>query len=131
MNENPHSLHPLKGKRGLRRIANAAVYSARGLQAAWAHESAFREEVVLSAVMLPAALWLGTNWLERAFLIATVVFVLALEMLNSALEAAVDRVSLDMHPLAGRAKDMGSAAVLFALLLCGGTWAAALWARFF
>jgi diacylglycerol kinase (ATP) len=76
-------------------------------------------------------MWLGTTWLERAFLIATVVLVLALEMLNSALEAAVDRVSLEMHPLAGRAKDMGSAAVLFALLLCGGTWAAALWARFY
>lgn len=125
------SEHPLKGRRGLRRIINAAGYSARGLQAAWAHESAFRQEVALSAVMLPAALWLGTTWVERALLIGTVVLVLTVEMLNSALEAAVDRVSLDLHPLAGRAKDMGSAAVLLALLLCGGTWAAAIWARWF
>lgn len=123
--------HPLKGKRGLKRIVNATVYSVRGLRAAWEHESAFRQEVVLSVFMLPAALWLGTTWLERAFLIATVVLVLAAELLNSAVEAAVDRVSMDMHLLAGRAKDMGSAAVFFTLLLCGGTWAAALWARFF
>lgn len=123
--------HPLKGKRGLKRIVNATVYSVRGLRAAWEHESAFRQEVVLSVFMLPAALWLGTTWLERAFLIATVVLVLAAELLNSAVEAAVDRMSMDMHPLAGRAKDMGSAAVFFTLLLCGGTWAAALWARIF
>jgi len=123
--------HPLKGKRGLKRIVNATVYSVRGLRAAWEHESAFRQEVVLSVFMLPAALWLGTTWLELAFLIATVVLVLAAELLNSAVEAAVDRVSMDMHPLAGRAKDMGSAAVFFTLLLCGGTWAAALWARIF
>ena len=123
--------HPLKGKRGLKRIVNATVYSVRGLRAAWEHESAFRQEVTLSVFMLPAALWLGTTWLERAFLIATVVLVLAAELLNSAVEAAVDRVSMDMHPLAGRAKDMGSAAVFFTLLLCGGTWAAALWARIF
>ncbi|MFZ9433905.1 MAG: diacylglycerol kinase, partial [Burkholderiaceae bacterium] len=96
--------HPLKGKRGLKRIVNATVYSVRGLRAAWEHESAFRQEVVLSVFMLPAALWLGTTWLERAFLIATVVLVLAAELLNSAVEAAVDRVSMDMHPLAGRAK---------------------------
>lgn len=120
--------HPLKGKRGLQRIVNAAVYSARGLQAAWAHESAFRQEVVLAAFMLPAALWLGTNWVERAMLMGTVLLVLAMELMNSAVEAAVDRVSFELHPLAGRAKDMGSAAVLLALLLCGGTWAAALWA---
>lgn len=120
--------HPLKGKRGLQRVVNAAVYSARGLQAAWAHESAFRQELVLAAFMLPAALWLGTNWVEQAVLMGTVVLVLAMELMNSAVEAAVDRVSFDMHPLAGRAKDMGSAAVLLALLLCGSTWAAALWA---
>ncbi|MFN5722279.1 MAG: diacylglycerol kinase, partial [Betaproteobacteria bacterium] len=70
--------HPLKGKRGLQRIVNAAGYSARGLQAAWAHESAFRQEVILSVFMLPAALWLGTNWVERAVLIGTVVLVLAI-----------------------------------------------------
>lgn len=123
--------HPLKGKRGLQRIVNAAGYSARGLQAAWAHESAFRQEVVLACIMLPAAWWLGTNWVERALLMGTVLLVLAIELMNSAVEAAVDRVSFELHPLAGRAKDMGSAAVLLALLLCGGTWAGAIWARFF
>lgn len=123
--------HPLKGRRGLRRIVNAAGYSARGLRAAWAHESAFRQEVCLSVVMVPAALWLGVTWVERVLLIGTVVLVLTAELLNSAIEAAVDRVSMELHPLAGRAKDMGSAAVLFTLLLCGGTWAAALWSRFF
>ena len=121
--------HPLKGKRGLQRIVNAAGYSARGLHAAWVHESAFRQEVVLSCFMLPAAWWLGTDWVERTLLIGTVLLVLATELMNSAVEAAVDRVSLELHPLAGRAKDMGSAAVLMTLLLCGGTWAGALWAR--
>ncbi len=125
------SEHPLKGQRGWRRIVKAAGYSAQGLRAAWQHESAFRQEVLLSAVMVPAACWLGTHWVDRALLIGTVVLVLALELMNSAVEAAVDRTSLEMHPLAGRAKDMGSAAVLLALLLCGFTWAGALWARFF
>ena len=123
--------HPLKGKRGLQRIVNAAGYSARGLQAAWAHESAFRQEVILAAFMLPAALWLGTTWVERALLVGTVVLVLTVELMNSAVEAAVDRVSFELHPLAGRAKDIGSEAVLLSLLLCGGTWAAAVWARWF
>ncbi len=126
----PSIEHPLKGQRGLRRIVKAAGYSAQGLRAAWQHESAFRQEVVLSVFMLPAAWWLGENWVERSLLIGTVLLVLALELMNSAVEAAVDRVSMDLHPLAGRAKDLGSAAVLMALLLCGGTWVGALCARF-
>ena len=121
--------HPLKGNRGLERIVKATAYSMRGLRQAWACETAFQQEVILAAVMMPAALWLGTDWIERAVLIGTVVLVLAVELLNSAVEAAVDRVSLELHPMAARAKDMGSAAVFLTLLLCGGTWATALWSR--
>ena len=123
------SEHPLKGRQGLRRIINAAGYSAQGLREAWKHESAFRQEVWLAVPMVGLSMWLGTNWVERSLLIGSVALVLIVELLNSAIEAAVDRVSLDLHPLAGRAKDMGSAAVLLALLLCGGVWASALWAR--
>lgn len=121
------SQHPLGTGRGLRRVVAAWGYSVKGLRAAWAHEAAFRQELALSLVMLPAAMVLGTNWMERAVLAGTVVLVLVAELLNSAVEAAVDRVSMDHHPLAGRAKDMGSAAVLLSLLLCGLTWLGALW----
>lgn len=121
--------HPLKGRQGLRRIVNAAGYSAKGLRDAWKHESAFRQEVWLAVPMMPLSLWLGTDWVERVLLIGSVGLVLIVELLNSAIEAAVDRVSLDLHPLAGRAKDMGSAAVMLALLLCAGVWASAIWAR--
>lgn len=122
--------HPMKGKQGLQRVINAARYSAQGLQQAWTHESAFQQEACLAVLMLPAAFWLGSHWVERVLLVGTVVLVLVVELLNSAIEAAVDRTSLDMHPLAGRAKDMGSAAVMLTLLLCGVTWACALAQRF-
>lgn len=121
------SEHPLKTRVGLGRLIDASRYSLQGLRATWTHEAAFRQEVALSFVMLPAAWWLGDHWVERALLAGTVVLVLIVELLNSALEAAVDRVSLDLHPLAGRAKDMGSAAVLLSLLLCAAVWASALW----
>lgn len=123
------SEHPLQTGQGVRRLFHASRHSLRGLQAAWAHESAFRQEIAAAALLLPASLWLGNDWVERVILAATVLLVLIVELLNSALEAAVDRISLDIHPLAGRAKDMGSAAVLLSLLLCGATWAGALWAR--
>jgi len=122
--------NPHKGRTGLDRVLQATRHSARGLAAAWRHESAFRQEVLLALPMLPAALWLGTTWLERAALVGSVLLVLIVELLNSGIEAAIDRISLDLHELSGRAKDYGSAAVMLALLLCGGTWAAALWARF-
>lgn len=121
--------HPLKGRQGLQRVVNAARYSWQGLRQAWRHESAFQQEVVIAAVLLPAAVFLGASWVERILLIGTVVAVLVVELLNSAIEAAVDRTSLEMHPLAGRAKDMGSAAVLLSLLLCAVTWGSALGAR--
>jgi diacylglycerol kinase (ATP) len=121
--------NPYKGRTGLERIAYAAKYSWQGLSTAVRSESAFRQEVVLAAMMLPAAWWLGRNWREVALLAGTVVLVLIVELLNSAIEAVVDRVSLDLHDLSKRAKDYGSAAVLLALVLCGATWAAALWNR--
>lgn len=122
--------NPHKGRTGLYRILRATRHSAQGLAAAWRHESAFRQELALALPMLPAALWLGTNWSERALLAGSVLLVLVVELLNSGIEAAIDRISLEHHELSGRAKDYGSAAVLLALLLCAGVWAAALWSRF-
>lgn len=122
--DNPH-----KGRTGLRRVLFAARHSAAGLAAAWRHESAFRQEALLAALMVPTAAWLGTNWVERSLLIGCVVLVLITELLNSGIEATVDRISYDEHELSKRAKDFGSAAVMFALVLCGLVWAGALWSR--
>ena len=110
-------------------MVRATGHSWAGLRAAWCHESAFRQESVLFALLLPLGLWLGQNWLERAALIGVAALVLIVELLNSAIENAIDRISLDHHELSKRAKDLGSAAVLVSLLLCAGVWAAALWAR--
>ena len=118
-----------KGRTGLDRIVRATGSSWQGVCAAYTHEAAFRQEIWLAAVMLPAAFWLGRDWTQTALLAGTVVVVLVVELLNSAVEAAIDRVSFERHELSGRAKDYGSAAVLLALLLCGATWAAALWQR--
>jgi diacylglycerol kinase (ATP) len=108
-------ISPFKGKTGLTRILNAASYSWAGLKAAFRHEDAFRQEVFLLVPLLPLALYLGDTGIERALLIAPLLGVLIVELLNSAVEAAVDRVSLERHPLIKRAKDMGSAAVMIAL----------------
>jgi diacylglycerol kinase (ATP) len=121
--------NPHKGRSGLNRVLFAARHSAAGVQAALKNESAFRQEVLLAAVMLPAALWLGSTWVERTLLIATVLLVLIVELLNSGIEAAVDRVSFEWHELSKRAKDYGSAAVAISLLLCAGAWGTALWAK--
>ena len=121
--------NPHKGRTGLTRVLYATRHSAAGLAAAWHHESAFRQEAVLAGLMLPAALWLGTTWIERALLISAVLLVLIVELLNSGIEATVDRISLDLHDLSKRAKDFGSAAVMLALMLCAGIWLAALWSR--
>ena len=121
---NPHKVHT-----GWQRVVHATRNSWAGLQAAWRHESAFRQESVLFALLLPLGLWLGQSWLERAVLIGVAALVLIVELLNSAVENAIDRISLDHHELSKRAKDLGSAAVLVSLLLCGAVWAAALWAR--
>lgn len=107
---------PYKGKTGLRRIWNALRYSLAGIRDAFRHEDAFRQEVLLAVVLIPAALLLPASGVGKALMVASVILVLVVELLNSAVEAAVDRVSLENHRLAKRAKDIGSAAVLLALL---------------
>lgn len=122
-------VNPQKAQRGLVRIWHAAGISLQGLRAAW-HERAFRQEALLAIVMLPAAFWVGRNWVEVALLAAVVVLVLIVELLNSGIEAAIDRIGPQWHELSKKAKDLGSAAVLLSLLLSGGVWIAALWQRF-
>jgi diacylglycerol kinase (ATP) len=107
---------PFKGKTGLQRVWNALHYSLAGLRAAFTCEDAFRQEALLAAVLIPASFFLPASGLGRALMIASVLLVLIVELLNSAIEAAVDRVSLDRHHLSKRAKDIGSAAVLLALI---------------
>jgi diacylglycerol kinase (ATP) len=107
---------PFKGKTGLRRLMNATRYTWDGLAAAFKHEDAFRQEVFLAVLLIPLALYLGETGVERALMIGAVLGVLIVELLNSALEAAVDRISLEHHLLIKRAKDMGSAAVMVALV---------------
>lgn len=108
--ESPH-----KGKTGLTRVWNALFYSLDGFKAAWRHEDAFRQEALLALVMIPLAFVLAGAALERALMIASVLLVLIVELINSAIEATVDRISLENHQLAKRAKDIGSAAVLISL----------------
>ncbi len=119
-----------KLRSGLDRIAHAAMFSLAGLRAAW-RETAFRQEAVAAIVLVPAAFWLGRSWVEVALLAASVVLVLIVELLNTAIEAAVDRIGPEWHALSERAKDMGSAAVFLSLVLAGGIWLAALRARIF
>ncbi len=114
---------PPKSTSGLARIRNALQYSLDGLKAAYRHEAAFRQEVWLAAVLIPLALWLPTSPLGKALMIASVLLVLMVELLNSAVEAVVDRVSLEKYELAKRAKDAGSAAVLVALANVVMVWA--------
>lgn len=113
---------PFKGKTGVARIVQAFFNSCDGLRDAWKHESAFRQEVVLALVMIPLAVWVPVSPIERAFLVATVLLVIIVELLNSSVEAAIDRIGLERHSLSKRAKDIGSAAVLVALLLCAFVW---------
>ena len=122
--------NPHKGRTGLDRIHHAAGYSLDGLCSAYRGESAFRQETWLAVILLPLAFWLGRNWVETALLAGSVVMVLVVELLNSAVEATVDRISFELHELAKRAKDFGSAAVFLSLALTGALWAAALWHRF-
>ena len=121
--------HPHKARTGVERIVHATGYSIAGLVAAWRHESAFRQECVLAVVMLPAAWWVGRSWVEVALLAGSVMGVLVVELLNSAIEAVVDRVSVDLHPLSKRAKDIGSAAVMLSLITCSALWCTVLWQR--
>jgi diacylglycerol kinase (ATP) len=118
-------VNPQKLRTGLTRIFFAGGYSIAGLKAGW-HETAFRQEAILAAVLVPASFWLGRNWVETVALVATVVLVLVVALLNTAIESTVDRIGPEWHELSRRAKDLGSAAVLLSLLLCGGTWIAAI-----
>ena len=111
LDESPH-----KGKTGLRRVWNALHNSIAGLRAAYRHEDAFRQEVYLAAVLIPTALFTSADRTGKALMVAVVLLVLIVELLNSAVEAAVDRISLEKHALAKRAKDIGSAAVMIALV---------------
>lgn len=115
-----------KGRRGLSRIIHAAGYSRDGLAAAWRGEAAFRQLVMLNLLLVPLACWLPVSRVERALLIAVCLLALIVELLNSAIEAAIDRISLERHPLSKNAKDMGSAAQLVALCLIGAVWASIL-----
>jgi diacylglycerol kinase (ATP) len=113
---------PFKGKTGLQRIWNALRYSLAGLQAAYRHEDAFRQEIWLALVLIPAAFFMPASGIGKALMVGSVLLVLVVELLNSAIEATVDRVSLEHHSLAKRAKDIGSAAVLIALLNVAAVW---------
>ena len=125
MSSNPH-----KGRTGFDRIARATGYSINGLRSAYRGESAFRQETWLAMVLVPAAFFVGRGWVEVALLAGSAVLVLIVELLNSGIEAAIDRISFEMHDLSKRAKDFASAAVMLSLFLCGGIWAAALWSRY-
>lgn len=119
-----------KNRTGLDRLLRATGYSLNGLKLAYSGESAFRQETWLAVLMLPASVWLGRNWVEVAALAGSVCLVLIVELLNSSIEAVVDRVSFELHDLSQRAKDIASAAVFMSLLLCAGVWIAALAKRF-
>lgn len=107
---------------GFTRILKATRYSLQGLSAAWKHESAFRQELLLGIILLPASFWLANSWVEVAVLMGVCFLVLIVELLNSAIEAVVDRVGHEHHDLAGQAKDMGSAAVMLSLIMAVATW---------
>ena len=117
-----HQESPFKGKTGVRRLINAFGYSMDGFKAAYQHEDAFRQEVWLSMVLIPLAFYLEAEALHRILMVGSVLLVMIVELLNSAVEAVVDRVSIERHALAKRAKDIGSAAVLLALINLGVVW---------
>lgn len=122
--ESPH-----KGKTGLGRLWNALHYSLEGFKAAYQHEDAFRQEVRMAIVLIPLGVYLGQTGVERALLVASVLLVIVVELLNSAVEATVDRISLENHRLAKRAKDIGSAAVLASLITLAAVWGLLLWGQ--
>lgn len=123
------AVNPQKNRKGLSRVWHAAGYSLAGLRAGW-NETAFRQEAIASVMLVPAAFWIGRSWVETVLLAGTVILVMIVELLNTGIETAIDRIGPEWHALSKRAKDMGSAAVLLSLLLCAGTWASALYERF-
>ena len=125
-----HPANPQKSRTGLNRLWHATGYSLNGLRAGW-EEAAFRLEAQLAIVLVPLAFWLGRDWVQTTLLVGSVMLVMIVELLNTAVEAAIDRIGPEWHDLSKRAKDMGSAAVLLASLLATGVWLAALYHRFF
>lgn len=123
------AVNPQKARKGLERVFYATLISLQGLRAGWS-EPAFRQEALISIVLVPSSFLLGRTWVETALLAGSIVLVMIVELLNTAVEAAIDRIGPEWHDLSKRAKDMGSAAVLLSLLICGGVWGAALWQRF-
>lgn len=118
-----------KARTGLNRIWHAAGYSLAGLRAGWG-ETAFRQEAIAAGFLVPLAFWLGRSWVETALLAGSVIALMVVELLNTAVETAIDRIGPEWHDLSKRAKDMGSAAVLLSLLLAAWIWAAAAYSRF-
>lgn len=134
LGDNPSMASPLetlspaqqqKQRSGWSRLRHAAGFSLAGLRAGWG-ETAFRQEAMVALMLIPAAFWFGRGWVETALLAGSVLLVLIVELLNTGIETAIDRIGPEWHDLSKRAKDMGSAAVLLALLLAGGIWVAAL-----
>jgi len=131
MSTSPESLveapaNPQKARTGLNRLWHATGYSMAGLRAGW-NEAAFRLEACLAFVMVPLAFWIGRSWVEVALLAGSVLLLMIVELLNTAVESAIDRIGPEWHDLSKRSKDMGSAAVFLTTLLAGGIWAAGLW----
>ena len=122
----PMDVNPQKNRTGLNRLWHALGYSLSGLRAAW-DEKAFRQEAVIAFVLIPVAFGLSKTWVETALLVSTVVLVMVVELLNTGIESAIDRIGPEWHELAKRAKDIGSAAVLLSLILCIAVWACAIW----
>ncbi|MBT8341852.1 MAG: diacylglycerol kinase [Desulfatitalea sp.] len=118
-----------QGSGRIQRLINATRYSAQGIASAWRNEAAFRQEAAVILPLLPLALWIGETAAQRALLILSALLVIIVELLNSAIEAAVDRIGETPHPLAGQAKDMGSAAVLFSLVTGAVVWGLVIWER--
>ena len=113
---------PYKGKTGIKRLANAFKYSVAGTLAAFKHEDAFRQEVILSTILIPLAIYLGQTAIEQALMITSILLIIIVELLNSSVEATVDRISVKRHKLSKRAKDIGSAAVFFSLVNAAVIW---------
>ena len=113
---------PYKCKTGIKRLANAFTYSVAGTLAAFKHEDAFRQEVILSTILIPLAIYLGQTAIEQALMIASILLIIIVELLNSSVEATVDRISVKRHKLSKRAKDIGSAAVFFSLVNAAVIW---------
>lgn len=125
----PSSANPQKSRSGLNRMWHALGYSVAGLRAGW-EETAFRQETLAAVVLLPLSAWIGRTWVETALLGGSALLVMIVELLNTGIETAIDRIGPEWHELSKRAKDMGSAAVLLSLVLCIGIWASALFHRF-